>query len=379
MNKKILYLVNNLSFLISHRLEMVLQAKNKGFEVLILYGEDGRQNYKIFSNNDIKCVKLNFNRSSINPFKEIYTFISIFKFFRKFKPDIVHLITIKAYLYGGIAARLLKVPCVVSAIAGLGVLFNQDKLVNFFRKKFFFLIFSFSLNHSNQIVIVQNTDDQNTLINWLGISKNKIKLIQGSGVDLSKFKKLIEPKSEITVCLASRLLKDKGIFDYLSAVNILNKRKVKAKYLLAGEIDLGNPHSLTEEDIKDIANKKNVKILGHQENIQELYYKSHIVCLPSYYGEGLPKTLIEASAASRAIVTTDHTGCREAIIPNKTGLLVPIKNPIKLANAIEWLIKNPKKRIEMGKAGRKLAEKNFNVSHIVHQHFQIYQSLIDKS
>ena len=145
--------------------------------------------------------------------------------------------------------------------------------------------------------------------------------------------------------------------------------------MLAGNLDPGNLNSLTEEDLDNIKKEKVVEVLGYQNDIPALYARSHIVCLPSYYGEGLPKSLLEAAAASRAIVTTDNPGCREAIIPNKTGLLVPVKDPKKLADAIQWLIENPYERIAMGKAGRKLAKKEFRIQKIVQDHLDIYQEL----
>ena len=145
---------------------------------------------------------------------------------------------------------------------------------------------------------------------------------------------------------------------------------------MAGSIDLDNPTSLTEKELENIRKQGVVEVLGFKKDIARLYSESHIICLPSFFGEGIPKALIEAGAASRAIVTTNHPGCRDAIIPNKTGILVPIKNPKKLADAIQWLIENPKKRKKMGKQGRKLAEKKFPIEKVSQQHLKIYQSLL---
>jgi len=133
---------------------------------------------------------------------------------------------------------------------------------------------------------------------------------------------------------------------------------------------------LNDQDLQNIIEEKVVEVLGYQRDIPSLYARSHIICLPSFYGEGLPKALIEAAAASRAVVTTDIPGCRDAIILNKTGLLVPAKDPQKLADALQWLIENPKERYEMGKAGRKFAEKEFPIEKIVQNHLNIYQELI---
>jgi glycosyltransferase involved in cell wall biosynthesis len=141
-------------------------------------------------------------------------------------------------------------------------------------------------------------------------------------------------------------------------------------------LDLQNPTGLNVNDLNKLKEESCVKFIGYHTNISKLYADSHIVCLPSYR-EGLPKSLIEAAAAGRAVVTTDVPGCRDAIIVNKTGLIVPVKNSYRLADAIQWLIEHPSERIKMGKAGRKYAEKNFKIEKIIQYHLSIYRELIN--
>ena len=376
--KKILILVNSLSFFVSHRLDIAFAAKKKGYDVKIGYGELGNTKISILLEKNIECFQVPLVRGSINPIKELWSLISILRIFFKLKPEIVHLITIKAYLYGGISARLVKVPAVLSSVAGLGILFNQKKWWNILIQKLLRPIFYLAFNHPNQRVIVQNTEDRKTLTTWAGVDPKKFLLINGSGVNLSKFKNLDNLNDTVTVCFASRLLRDKGVFDYISAAKIIKTRGIKAKFLLAGSLDLSNPNSITENELNIIIKEKIVDVLGYESDMPSLYARSDIVCLPSYYGEGLPKCLIEGAAARRAIVTTDIAGCRDAIIPNKTGLLVPIKNPLKLADALQRLIENPLERIAMGKAGRNFAEKEFPIEKIVKSHINIYQDLLKK-
>ena len=145
--------------------------------------------------------------------------------------------------------------------------------------------------------------------------------------------------------------------------------------MLAGDIDKNNPSGFSLDDLKKINKKNYVEILGYQKNIYSIYEKSHIICLPSYR-EGLPKSLIEAAAAGKAVVTTDVPGCRQAIVPNVTGILVPVKDSTKLADAIKYLIDNPQKRISMGRAGRKFAEKEFPIEKIIQYHLEIYKDLL---
>lgn len=374
--KKLLILVNSLSFFISHRLEIAIAAKKKGYKVVIVYGDKGKASTSRLSSNNIDFIQIPFERGSLNIFKEIKTFLNIAKIFYKLKPDIAHLITIKAYLYGGIVSRITKVPSLVTAVAGLGILFNQKKLKNIFFQILLYPLFKIAFNHRNQKIIFQNKGDIKILKNWIGIGAKKIELIHGSGVNLSEFKKIEETNNKIiNICMASRLLHDKGVFDYISAARKIKEKGIKAIFYLAGDLDLQNSKSLSENDLYKIKIEKIVKYIGYQKDIAKLYAKSNIICLPSFYGEGLPKSLIEAAAASRAIVTTNVPGCRDAVISELSGLIIPPKNSKKLADAIEFLIKNPDIRISMGKAGRRLAEKKFSIQTVIKKHILIYDNL----
>lgn len=375
-NKKLLFLVNDLNFFVSHRLGIALSAVNKGLDVVIGYGESGGFDPKSLKKKGLKVHFIPMNRGSINPIKELRTVFFIWKFFKKEKPDIVHLITIKPNIYGGIISLVTGVPALVSAISGLGTLFTSENLIIKILRLSIYPFFKLSFNHPNQVVIVQNNDDSRILVNWGVLNTSKIVLIKGSGVNLENFKQLEEPNGVPVVSFAARLLVDKGIYEFVSAGKILKKRGVKAKFFIAGNLDNQNPTGLNQLDLNRIKKDASwIKILGFQKDISNLYSRSHIVCLPSYR-EGFPKSLIEAAASSRAVVTTDVPGCRDAIIPFKTGLLVPKKNSTKLADAIQWLIENPTDRVKMGKEGRKLAEKEFFIEKIIQHHLDIYKDLI---
>jgi glycosyltransferase involved in cell wall biosynthesis len=316
-------------------------------------------------------------RGSLNPLSNALALFNIWNFFRKEKPDIAHLVTIKPYLYGGIISRLIAVPCLVSAVSGLGTLFIKDNLKYKFLRLFLYPIYKFAFNHSNQKIIVQNQNDLKVLADWGVLNVLKVKLLKGSGVKLEKFKNLNETGGIPTVCFAARLLRDKGVYEFVNAAKLIKERGIKARFFLAGDLDGSNPTGLKLEDLNIIKNEGYVEVLGNYKDIPKLYNKSHIICLPSYR-EGLPKSLIEAAAASRAVVTTNVPGCRHAIIPNKTGLIVPVKNAEKLADAFQWLIEHPEERIAMGKAGRKFAEREFLIEKIIQQHLDIYKNLIKR-
>ena len=371
---KLVFLINDLNFFCSHRLPIAEAAINKSFDIVIGYGELGGADPQLLEQKGLKVSFVPMKRGSINVLKDLQSLFYIWRFFKKEKPDIVHLVTIKPYLYGGFIARLTGIPALVSAISGLGALFIHKDLKSKILKFLLYPLYRLAFNHSNQIVIAQNQEDVKLLKRWGVLSPHKVQLLKGSGVQLEEFINLEDAPGIPVVCFASRLLLDKGVYDFVSAARLLKKRKIQARFFLAGDLDTQNPRGINIDDLKKIREEGCVEILGHQKDIPTLYSRSHIICLPSYR-EGLPKALMEAAAASRAVVTTDVPGCRDAIIPNITGLLVPVRDSEALANAIQDLIKNPEKRKSMGKAGRELAKKEFAIENIIDAHLKIYDDL----
>ena len=372
--KKVLFVVNSSAFFVSHRMPIAQHLIEKGYEVhLATPGET----LPIFDEMGLRFHKVEFSRKGTHPLSEIRVIRQLFKLFTGLRPDIVHLVTIKPYLYGGIAAKMAKVPAVVSAVAGLGVVF----IANGFRAKFLravlYPLYRLAFSHKNQSVIFQNSDDADLLANWVAIHPLKVRLIRGSGVDLNAYQYNIEPVGKLVVTFAGRLLADKGIRELIEASQIIHGNGIEVDFWIAGDLDGGNPSSITEAELLSWKELPNVKFIGFQKNIADLYSKSSLVCLPSYR-EGLPKSLIEAAACGRAVVTTDVPGWRDAIESNKTGLLVPINNAAALADAIEYLIENSDVREKMGAAGRALAEKEFAIEKIVTEHMKIYRKLLDK-
>ena len=374
MNKTLLILVSHVSFFISHRLDLAITAKNMGYNVKVAFGELDAD-IKCLTDIGIDSFHTPIQRGGTHLLKDLKSLYSIWSLFLKVRPDIVHLVTIKPYLYGGVIARLSSISCVVSAVSGLGSVFIHKDSRSRFLRLLLYPIYRFAFNHSNQRVIVQNEDDAKVLVKLGVLNPQKVRLIKGSGAKLEEFTKLDEPGGIPVVCFAGRFLYDKGIYDFVAAARLLKKRGVQARFCLAGDLDIKNPTGLNIKDLNSLREDENIEVLGFKKNIATLYAKSHIICLPSYR-EGLPKSLIEAAAASRAIVTSDVPGCRDVIIPNKTGLLVPVKNPEKLADALQWLIEHPQERIAMGKAGRQLAEKEFRIEKIIKNHTDIYQELL---
>ena len=375
--KKILFVINDADFFISHRLSIAKFLIQDGYEVhLATSGEK----LPIYNEIGLSFHKLEVTRKGMSPIHELLLIRQLYKLFTQLQPDLVHLVTIKPYLYGGIVARLAKVPAVVSAISGLGFDFMSSEIKAKSLRALLYPFYKLAFKHKNQLTIFQNEDDAGFLVNWgvkSGvINSSKVRLIRGSGVDLNVYQDSAEPEGKVIVTFVARLLIDKGIREFIDASRILHNNGTKTIFWIVGDIDEGNHKSITREEIASWKELPNVKFFGFREDIADLYSKSNIACLPSYR-EGLPKSLVEAAACGRAIVTSDVPGCRDAIEPNKTGLVVPINNAEALADAIEYLIDNPDVRKKMGAAGRALAEKDFAIEKIVAEHMKIYRKLLD--
>ncbi|WP_407363168.1 glycosyltransferase family 4 protein [Pseudomonas luteola] len=371
-SKRLLYVVNDLKFFISHRLAIAKMAKDKGYEVHVAAMPNPAQ--AVLKEHGFIFYALPLNRSGRNPFLELWCLISIWWLFWKVRPSIVHLVTIKPVLYGSIASRFSPVKGVVAAISGLGYVFlakgYKAGLVRFLVS----LLYKVALGRKRLIVIFQNESDRNVFFEKNIINYKRTVLIKGSGVDLNVFSPKPEPKGEKTVVFAARLLKDKGVVEFFDAISILESRSVKANYLIAGDIDPGNPTSLTKMELGRLCQGKPVSVIGYRSDMPEVFENCHLVVLPSYR-EGLPKVLAEAAASGRAVVTTDVPGCRDAIEPGISGLLVKVKDAQDLANAIAKVITNETLRVSMGHAGRRLAEQEFAIEKIVSQHLDVYEEL----
>jgi len=374
---RIIFVINRVDFLLSHRIDICIAAIQEGYEVHVI-SPSNESIIPVLKGRGIFFHELELSRSGINPFLELKTTFNLFKIFKKIKPDLVHLITIKPYLYGGIVARLTKVPAVVSSVAGLGILFSSTELKYRLIRLYIYPLFKIAFGHKNQIVIFQNLTDLHILVDWKVLHAHKARMIRGSGVKLSSYPVLPEPTNHpLVVSFASRLLKDKGIEILANASRLLKYKQIDVDFWLIGEIDSGNKNSITQEQLTDWEDEGLFEVLGFRSDIADLFGKSNIIVFPSFYGEGLPKVLIEAAACGRAIITTDHPGCRDAV-ESDTGVLVPIKDHVALSGAIQDLIQDSKKRQRMGVAGRRLAEQEFSVEKVVANHIKIYQELLSE-
>ncbi len=371
----IAFVVNNPAYFVSHRMGIGLRLLSEGHVVHVI---GPGLCPEVLVGHGFIYHEVSMSREGKNPLAELSTIYALYSLFKTLKPDVVHLVTIKPYLYGGIAARLVGIKAVVSAVAGLGILFSQNTLKSRFLRAMLYPLYRFAFAHPRQKVIFQNHDDKALLQRFARLPNEKAVVIRGAGVDLASYPFLPEPQGEIVVSLASRLLKDKGVVEFVEASRILRQRAVSAIFWLIGTPDPGNANTVTQAQLDAWEKEGLVKCLGYRTDIADIFAQSNIITLPSCYGEGLPKVLIEAAACGRAIITTDHPGCRDAIEVDETGLLVPIKDSTALADAIELLIANPEKRKYLGQAGRRLAESVFDVEKVIDEHINIYDQLLSR-
>lgn len=372
---RLLIFVNVDWFFLSHRLPVGIGALNAGHEVHIATA---------LTKEKIDLEKygfivhpINLDRSSASIFGMVVLFFKFLRLLWILKPDILHLVTIKPVLIGGLAARFAPVGGVVFAISGLGHVFLADGLWGRLRRNLVGAWYKFVLGKEKMCVIFQNPDDKKILSKITHLKDEKTLMIPGSGVNLSEYVHEALPPGEITVLMAARLLMTKGVREFVDAAKLLRQSGVKARFWLVGDPDPENPDSVTPQELDNWFMQKQVEFFGYRSDIPELMSQAHIVVLPSYR-EGLPKVLIEAAACGRAVVTTDVPGCRDAIQDGITGLLVPPKDAVALAQAIKKLIEDPETCRTMGNAGRRRAEEIFNVDSVVNAHLKVYQSLASR-
>lgn len=370
---RLLFLVNNPAFFVSHRLPLALAARDAGYDVHVAT-MDGPAVAEIRAHGLIHHV-VPLSRSGTNPWTEARSLWAFWRLLRALRPDLVHAVTIKPVLYGGIARRLARVPAFVAAISGLGYVFMQTAGPRGLLRRVALMLYRFALAGRNSRVIFQNAADRDVLVDAGAVRPDQTVMLRGSGVDLDRFAPRPWPEEPVTICMASRLLRDKGVEEFVAAARMARDRGARLRWRLAGSPDPGNPASVDPALVRGWESAGLVEYVGECADVAALYAQSHIVVLPSYR-EGLPKSLIEAAACGRPVVTTDVPGCRDAVEPGVSGLLVPARDARALADAVLRLADDASLRERMGAAGRALAERDFGLAGIVQAHLTLYAELI---
>ena len=379
MKKKVLFVVNVDWFFLSHRLLLAQEALSRGFEVHI--ATEITESSVRLEGFGFKVHPVKLNRSNLDLIGLFIYFIKLMKVFKSISPDLVHLVTIKPVLIGGLAARISKIPSVLYAISGLGSVFIARDLFSRFLRIFISSLYRISLNHNHSVVVLQNKSDQKLISSIAKIPCERTVIIKGSGVDLSLFKFSNIPSDRSIVMFPARLLKDKGIYEFIAAAKTISSKyksnELSPRFILVGKIDSQNKTSVKDYEVKNWVDEDIVEYWGFKDEMHTVLPKASLVVLPSYR-EGLPKVLLEAAACGRPIITTDVPGCRDAIVEESTGIIIPARNYLELIHAIERLFLDHKLQDNFGLAGRRLAEENFDVDLIIKDHFRVYSSLLDK-
>ena len=372
---KILLFANTDWYLFNFRLDFARSLKKDGNEVVLISPEG--EYTSLLQKEGFRWVCFPMERKKLNPIKEIMTLFRLFNLYRREKPDLVHQFTIKCVLYGSLVCYLLGYIHVINSVEGLGYVFTQGRGNREWIKnvtKFFY-----RLVLPRTWVIFQNPDDQSFFLKNQLVNPARNIIISGPGVDTRKYVITPETGGIPLVILPARLIWDKGVKEFVEAAQQLQVSGTEARFALVGDCDEGNPASIHVDQLREWAKKGVIEWWGWMQKMEEVYAQVSIVCLPSYYREGLPKSLLEASACGRPIVTTNVPGCREVVRDGENGLLVDAKNVAGLVKALDFLIKNPDIRKKMGVRGREIVEKEYSLEIINPQIYKVYKSCLNDS
>ena len=371
--KSILFLINVDWFFLSHRLPIALEAVQNGAEVWVIAANTGHK--KEIESYGFKFVDFPFTRRGTNFISEVWNLPRLYKLYRNIKPDLVHHVTIKPVIYGSLVTRLMKDIKVVNAVTGMGFAFSKDEKASKI-KSLVNKAYQIALNNKNVRVIFQNEYDLKIFLDQGLVEKEQTTLIRGSGVDCDKFRPSAKESNEKMILLASRMIWDKGVQEFVEAAKIVKEQKPEVRFILAGKADKGNPNVVPVETLRSWTEKGYVEWLGYVNNMIELIQRSTIVALPTFYPEGVPKILIESASTGKPIVTTNRPGCNDIVKGGKNGILIPEKDSQALANAILTLLNDPEKMKKYGKRGRELVLEEFSEDIVVAKTMKLYDELL---
>lgn len=369
----LIYVSNTSWYLYNFRLPLLTSMVREGWRVLAVAPKD-HYSYK-FKDFGIEFVHIDQSRKVLSPLEDLRFACQLFNLYRLERPALVHHFTIKPVNYGSLVARLTGVKGIVNSVTGLGYMFMTPGIIATMLRQGICLFYRLNLTTQKQKAIFQNPDDLSLFLSLGLVKKERTVLIKSSGVDIQKFTPSAEPLGDPVILFSCRMLWDKGTAELIDAIRLLKKWGVKANVVFAGGVDTGNPTAIPEVQLRAWQSEGLIQWLGHQENIEQIYSRSHIVVLPSYR-EGVPKSLLEAAACGKALVATDVPGCREIVRHGENGLLVSPKTAEPLAMALKTLIENPELRKKMGARSRAIAEAEFSQEKVLTETIAVYKTLL---
>ena len=364
---KLLFVVTEDWYFVSHRLPLAVAAQAAGFDVAVATREGRKAD--VISSAGIRLIPFTLSRRGGNPLREV---VALLRLYRREKPDLVHHVALKPVMFGTLAAWLARVPAQVNAVAGLGWLFTSSHGAVRLARPALRWMLARLLNQPHSLTIVQNPEDR-ALLERSGMSSTRLRLIRGAGVNVGFFHPVMPPPEPVCIVLVARMLWDKGVGEFVEAARCLTEAGVNARFVLVGDPDPANPASVPESTLRGWHGQHGVEWWGQREDMPSVLQAAHIACLPSFYGEGLPKSLLEAAACGLPIVTTDTPGCREIVRDGVNGLLVPVRDAVALAAALEKLIGNTTLRRGMGEQSRVRVEAEFGLEAVIAQTLAVYR------
>lgn len=338
-----------------------LQSRNVEVIAVAPFDEWSHQ----FNNLGVEYFNVPIGRRTLNPFVDIALLLRLYRIYRAEQPDAVLHNTIKPVIYGSIAARYAKAKLVVNMIPGLGYIFTGNGITQRFLRPIVKWMYKIALKGSRR-VLFQNPDDKEYFEQNELVENQLTEVTYGSGVDLDHFY-YVEPNPRKGVCtflLLGRMLWDKGVGEFVEGAEAVKQLYADVKFQLLGRIDKDNPAHIDEKVITEWNHLGYVEYLGEVADVRNAIERADVVVLPSYYREGIPKALLEAMAMGKPIITTDMPGCRETVVGNLNGILIPARNTKALTDAMCMMINDPRRRMEMGREGRKVAVDRFDVKRV---------------
>lgn len=376
---KFVFFANTDWYLYNFRLSTALELKSRGHEVVMLSppGEFGAR----FAAHGLRWITLPMDRASLNPLREAMTLREVVRVLKSEQPDLLHSFTVKCAVYGALASRIAKVPAVVNAVAGMGYVFTSDHWKARALRPIVKTLMRLTLGNGHSRLILQNPDDAEAFIRSRLVPVRQIRVIRSSGVDINRFC----PKPDgmesprLRVLLAARLLWEKGVGEFVDASRQLKQEGRDIEFVLAGMPDPGNPRSVMRSEVEQWASDGWVTWLGHVEDMPALLQSVDVMALPSYYREGVPKSLIEGAASGLALVTTDLPGCREVVSEHGIdGLHAEPRNAGALALRLAALDDDRALRRRLGKRARDKALEHFDERLVIQKTIDVYDELLDQ-
>jgi len=369
---RLLVVLNDVENYHTHRSPVVEGAAGAGYDVHVAVPERSMGEPP---SSEATFHTYTLDRKSLNPLREARALWSLKNLISDVDPDIVHPFTIKPVIYGGLAARWLDVPGIVSTITGLGWVFASDSPASRLTQVAVKRAYKSAFAHSDHIVFFQNRDDRSLFVEEGLVDGDATRTVPGSGVDTRRFSPDSDLPDPPVVMLPARMIYDKGVEDFVDAARLCQERGVDARFVLVGESDPGNPNSIPTETLGTWHREGPVDWWGYSDDMPATLNRASIVCLPSRYREGIPKVLIEAAATGRPLVATDAPGCREIVRDGDTGRLVPVGNPEQLATTLQTLVDSLDRLRGMGKRARQVAVEEYDVNRVVEATLEAYRDL----